>query len=75
MGYVRILPLEPIFKPAFNSVLTDEFKARGWRDQPHVFSEEEELGAKMDFLKDRVGLESDTTFSDCREPKFLRAVE
>lgn len=26
-------------------------------DQPHVFGDDEEAGAKMDFLKDRVGIE------------------
>jgi hypothetical protein len=29
----------------------------GWTDQPHVFGDEDELGAKMDFLKERVGIE------------------
>jgi hypothetical protein len=44
-------------RPNFNKVLKESFVARGWHDQPHVFSEEEELGAKMDFLKERVGIE------------------
>ncbi|HEV8143015.1 MAG TPA: BglII/BstYI family type II restriction endonuclease [Methylomirabilota bacterium] len=41
----------------FNKVLKESFVARGWHDQPHVFSEDEDLGAKMDFLKERVGIE------------------
>jgi hypothetical protein len=42
-------------RPNFNKVLKESFVARGWHDQPHVFSDDEELGAKMDFLKERVG--------------------
>jgi len=44
-------------RPNFNKVLRDQFVAKGWTDQPHVFSEDEDPGAKMDFLKDRVGIE------------------
>ena len=44
-------------RPNFNKVLKESFVARGWHDQPHVFSDDEELGAKMDFLKERVGIE------------------
>ena len=44
-------------RPNFNKVLRDLFVARGWHDQPHVFSDDEDLGAKMDFLKERVGIE------------------
>jgi Restriction endonuclease BglII len=44
-------------RPAFNKILRESFVAKGWTDQPHVFSEEDELGAKMDFLKERVGIE------------------
>ncbi len=44
-------------RPNFNKVLKESFVARGWHDQPHVFSDDEDLGAKMDFLKERVGIE------------------
>jgi hypothetical protein len=43
--------------PAFNKVLRDAFVSKGWADQPHVFSEEDDPAAKMDFLKERVGVE------------------
>jgi hypothetical protein len=44
-------------RPTFNKTLREHFVAKGWTDQPHVFGDEEELGAKMDFLKERVGIE------------------
>src|SRR5215831_6055642 len=44
-------------RPNFNKVLKESFVARGWHDQPHVFSDDEELGAKMYFMKERVGIE------------------
>jgi hypothetical protein len=44
-------------RPAFNKHLRESFASKGWRDQPHVFVEEEDPGAKMDFLKERVGIE------------------
>ena len=44
-------------RQTFNKVLRDLFVSKGWKDQPPVFSQEDELGAKMDFLKDRVGIE------------------
>ncbi len=51
------IEIATLSRPTFNRVLRDAFKVRGWTDQPHVFGQEEELGAKMDFLKDRVGIE------------------
>src|SRR5215831_11645367 len=51
------IELASLSRPNFNKVLKDSFVARGWHDQPHVFSDDEELGAKMDFLKERVGIE------------------
>lgn len=44
-------------RPNFNKVLRESFVARGWEDQPHVFSDENDPAAKMDFLKERVGIE------------------
>ena len=32
---------------AFNKALRKSFVARGWEDQPHVFGEEDEPGAKL----------------------------
>jgi restriction endonuclease BglII len=45
-------------RPIFNSVLRSAFVSRGWEDQPAVFQQEPgDPAAKMDFLKDRVGIE------------------
>jgi hypothetical protein len=51
------LEIATLSRPAFNKVLRESFVSKGWRDQPHVFGEEDEPGAKMDFLKERVGIE------------------
>ena len=52
-------PLDPaeLSRPRFNKLLDERFVAHGWRSQPAVFDEADELGAKMDFLKGRVGIE------------------
>ncbi len=44
-------------RPAFNTVLKDLFIGKGWESQPPVFDEPGDPSAKMDFLKDRVGVE------------------
>ena len=44
-------------RPAFNACLRERFVSRGWEDQPSVFEEEADPAARMDFLKDRVGIE------------------
>jgi hypothetical protein len=44
-------------RPAFNELLKNRFVARGWESQPAVFDDPAEPGAKMDFLKERVGIE------------------
>jgi Restriction endonuclease BglII len=51
------IELASLSRPKFNKVLRESFTAKGWHDQPHVFSDDEDLGAKMDFLKERVGIE------------------
>lgn len=51
------LELAALSRPAFNKTLRQLFVAKGWTDQPHVFSEDDDPGAKMDFLKERVGIE------------------
>jgi hypothetical protein len=51
------LEIATLSRPAFNKVLRESFVSKGWRDQPHVFGEEDEPGANMDFLKERVGIE------------------
>ena len=44
-------------RPTFNKVLRDSFTKKGWQDQPSVFDEEGDPAAKLDFLKERVGIE------------------
>jgi len=49
--------LSSLSRPKFNQILKDEFLAKGWESQPPVFNEPGDPTAKMDFLKDRVGVE------------------
>ena len=44
-------------RPAFNRLLEDRFVAHGWTSQPTVFDDPGDPGAKMDFLKERIGIE------------------
>lgn len=44
-------------RPEFNQVLRISFVDKGWVDQPRVFEELSDPSAKMDFLRDRVGIE------------------
>lgn len=50
------IKIKDLSRPEFNKLLRERFIAKGWEDQPRVFGDEE-LMAKMDFLKDRVGIE------------------
>jgi hypothetical protein len=49
--------VEQLSRPKFNEVLEKLFLNRGWESQPQVFPEAKDPSAKMDFLKDRVGVE------------------
>lgn len=44
-------------RPSFNDLLKERFVARGWTSQPTVFDDPNDPGAKMDFLKERIGIE------------------
>jgi hypothetical protein len=44
-------------RPGFNKKLDELFVAKGWERQPAVFGESGDPSAKMDFLKERVGIE------------------
>jgi hypothetical protein len=44
-------------RPHFNEILENEFVKIGWKPQPSVFSSEDDAYAKMDFLKERIGVE------------------
>jgi hypothetical protein len=43
-------------RPGFNVLLRQRFVAAGWQDQPLVFGDPQDPGAKMDFLKERIGV-------------------
>jgi hypothetical protein len=49
--------LSTLSRPAFNKILDDKFRNAKWQCQPPVFDESDDPSAKMDFLKDRVGIE------------------
>ena len=44
-------------RPRFNAILKDLFIEKGWESQPAVFNEPGDPSAKMDFLKERLGVE------------------
>ncbi|MEM2130463.1 MAG: BglII/BstYI family type II restriction endonuclease [Candidatus Bathyarchaeia archaeon] len=44
-------------RPAFNKALESRFVSKGWQKQPTVFDEPNDPAAKMDFLKERIGVE------------------
>jgi len=49
--------IEELSRPKFNEVLKELFTERGWESEPAVFSDASDPSAKLDFLKDRVGIE------------------
>lgn len=51
------IELSSLSRPKFNKHLRELFVEKEWIDQPNVFQEESDPSAKMDFLKDRVGIE------------------
>ena len=51
------LPLPELSRPSFNKELDKRFAEKGWETQPAVFEGPGEPLAKMDFLKDRIGIE------------------
>ncbi len=51
------LEISELSRPAFNAKLDEAFAAAGWETQPAVFGGDSQPMAKMDFLKDRVGVE------------------
>lgn len=51
------IPIETLSRPYFNEILDHLFFGQGWMRQPAVFNEPGDPSAKMDFLKERVGIE------------------
>lgn len=44
-------------RPKLNEVFENEFVSRNWQKQPQVFEEITDIAARIDYLKDRVGVE------------------
>lgn len=51
------IDVSSLSRPAFNEELNTRFVAKGWESQPLVFGEPGDPTAKMDFLKERIGIE------------------
>ncbi|MBN2565023.1 MAG: restriction endonuclease [Candidatus Eisenbacteria bacterium] len=51
------IDLASLSRPNFNALLRERFIDHGWEDQPPVFDQADEAAARLDFLKDRVGVE------------------
>jgi len=51
------IDISKLSRPYFNKILKEAFQAKGWEDQPAVFDEPSDPSARMDFLKERVGIE------------------
>ncbi|MCW9032658.1 MAG: BglII/BstYI family type II restriction endonuclease [Alphaproteobacteria bacterium] len=49
--------IEGLSRPNFNAELDKRFVKAGWESQPAVFGEPNQPLARMDFLKERVGIE------------------
>lgn len=49
--------LTALSRPGFSRLLDERFCTKGWTRQPAVFQDAQELGAKMDLLKERIGVE------------------
>jgi len=58
-GAIESLNPDPkdLSRPNFNELLREKFVALGWTDQPDVFEDPKDPSAKMDFLKERIGIE------------------
>jgi len=51
------IDISTLSRPQFNEVLKNLFVDKGWNSQPPVFDEPGDPSAKMDFLKERIGIE------------------
>lgn len=51
------IDISSLSRPKFNRILEEHFVSRGWMSQPSVFDEPNDPAAKMDFLKERLGIE------------------
>ena len=51
------IDITTLSRPHFNEILDEKFVEKGWERQPPVFNEPKDPSAKMDFLKNRIGIE------------------
>ena len=51
------IDIPSLSRPKFNEILEKQFVKKGWISQPPVFDEPNDPSAKMDFLKERIGIE------------------
>jgi len=51
------IDISTLSRPQFNEVLKNLFVDKGWNNQPPVFDEPGDPSAKMDFLKERIGID------------------
>jgi hypothetical protein len=51
------IDIASLSRPHFNEVLQKAFVTRAWQNQPAVFNEAKDPTAKLDFLKERIGIE------------------
>jgi hypothetical protein len=51
------IEISSLSRPGFNKKLNELFTNKGWDRQPAVFDEPGDPSAKMDFMKERVGIE------------------
>jgi hypothetical protein len=49
--------IRTLSRPHFNEILENKFVEKGWESQPPVFNEPKDPAARMDFLKERIGIE------------------
>lgn len=50
------VPPEGFSRPELNKIFREKFLQAGWKEEPKV-AEEKYIGAKLDYLKERVGVE------------------
>lgn len=51
------IDLRLLSRPKFNEILLEKFVEKKWQSQPSVFDEPNDPAARMDFLKERIGIE------------------
>ncbi|MGA2367770.1 MAG: BglII/BstYI family type II restriction endonuclease [Candidatus Bathyarchaeia archaeon] len=51
------LDFKNLSRPKYNALLEERFTSESWQSQPPVFNEPGDPTAKLDFLKERIGVE------------------